>query len=162
MIYCNKSYMTLVSFKISYRPALTLLVMTWDDKMPPWRDEGRWVTQACDDASGEDRLLPHGRERGGRWGTADRVCAFSDRCRHEDASREWAAPTYVSHSGAIFLKVAFLMCWRPQDRDISQKGGRSLVHIAAYSCPEAQHLILVPTFCSCLLSKEPSFYGLPN
>lgn len=87
MIYCNKSYVTLVSFKISYRPALTLLVMTWDDKTPPWRDEGRWVTQACDNASGEDHLLPHGRERGGRWGTADRVCVCSDHCRHEDASR---------------------------------------------------------------------------
>ena len=37
------------SLKIPYCSVLTLhcLVM-WDDKMPMWRDEVRWMTKACD------------------------------------------------------------------------------------------------------------------
>lgn len=32
--------------KISYWTVLTVLMMTWDDKMPVWWDDMRWMTQA--------------------------------------------------------------------------------------------------------------------
>ena len=51
MIYYNKSYVNGLSFSLSFSPkipdctVLPLLVMTWNDTIPAWWDDVKWMAQ---------------------------------------------------------------------------------------------------------------------